>query len=151
MQRRVEGRIKVPFTLDSLPRIANFLGEFTSKSGWGDQMAERLVAVSEETLLTFYHSKKSGDDETDRQVVLVARKDRDAAILEFVISTFEDNIQDQIAFLGKQVSEESIEQEVSIRMLKHIASSVRHQQFRNTDVLTIRVEAVKRTASGNLI
>ena len=144
-------RIKVPFTLDSLPRIADFLGEFTSRSGWGAQMAERLVAVSEETLLTFYHSKKSGDDETDRQVVLVARKDRDAAVLEFVISTFEDNIQDQIAFLGKQVSEESIEQEVSIRMLKHIASSVRHQQFRNTDVLTIRVEAVKRTASGNLI
>ena len=36
--------------------------------------------------------------------------------------------------------------------LKHIASSVRlHQQFRNTDVLTIRVEAVKRAASGNLI
>ena len=142
-------RIKAPFTLDSLPRIADFLGEFTSKSGWGDQMAERLVAVSEETLLTFYHSKQSGDDDTDRQVVLTARKDRDAAILEFVISTFEDNIQDQIAFLGKQVSEESIEQEVSIRMLKHIASSVRHQQFRNTDVLTIRVEAVKRAASGN--
>ena len=60
-------------------------------------------------------------------------------------------IQDQIAFLGKQVSEESIEQEVSIRMLKHIASSVRHQQFHNTDVITIRVEAIKRAASGNLI
>ena len=63
------------------------------------------------------------------------------AILEFIISTFEDNIEDQLAMLNEHVSEEFVEQEVSIRLLKHIASSVRHQQFHNSDVVTVRVEA----------
>ena len=34
-----------------------------------------------------------------------------------------------------------MEREVSLRLLRHIASSVRHQQFHETDIVTVRVEA----------
>ena len=32
------------------------------------------------------------------------------------------------------------EQEISLRLLRHLASSVRHQQYHDTDVVTVRVE-----------
>ena len=34
-----------------------------------------------------------------------------------------------------------MEREVSLRLLRHIASSVRHQQFHDTDIVTVRVDA----------
>ena len=33
-----------------------------------------------------------------------------------------------------------MEREVSLRLLRHIASSVRHQQFHDSDIVTVRVE-----------
>ena len=33
-----------------------------------------------------------------------------------------------------------MEQEVSLRLLRHYASSVRHSQYHDTDVITVRVE-----------
>ena len=142
-------RITVPFTPTSLPQIGEFLSEFSLRNGWESWMTDRLAAASEETLLTFYQSNETANDEVQRQLILVARRDRNVAILEFVISTFEDNIEDQIAMLNEHVSEEFVEQEVSIRLLKHIASSVRHQQFYNSDVVTVRVEA-KQSVSARL-
>ena len=134
-------RINVPFTPTSLPQIREFFSEFSLRHGWESWMADRLTAASEETLLTFYQPHVPADNAVQRQLILAARRDGNVAILEFIISTFEDNIQDQIAMLHEHVSEEFIEQEVSLRLLKHIASSVRHQQFHHTDVVTVRVEA----------
>lgn len=37
--------------------------------------------------------------------------------------------------------DDAIEREVSLRLLRHVASSVRHQQYHDTDILTVRVEA----------
>ena len=34
-----------------------------------------------------------------------------------------------------------VEQEISLRLLRNYASSVRHQQFHDTDIITVRVEA----------
>ena len=33
-----------------------------------------------------------------------------------------------------------IEREVSLRLLRHLASSVRHQQYHDTEIVTVRVE-----------
>ena len=43
--------------------------------------------------------------------------------------------------LGDRVTGQQAEQEVSLRLLRHLASSVRHQQYHETDVVTVRVEA----------
>ncbi len=51
----------------------------------------------------------------------------------------EENLEDHIALLGDQV-ETPNERELSLRLLRHFASSVRHQQYHNIDIVTVRVD-----------
>ncbi|MCY4360710.1 MAG: hypothetical protein OXE42_00795, partial [Gammaproteobacteria bacterium] len=57
-----------------------------------------------------------------------------------VIAPREENLQDQLALPGEQTDEISIEREDSLRLLRPLASSVRHQQFHDTDIVTVRVK-----------
>ena len=129
-------RLEVELKVSALPKIREFLLGFASQSGWDAKMANRLDAASEETLLTLMQR----DDVGERRLLLVACKEDGGAILEFVTSTGEENLQDRIALLGARIDEALVEQEVSLRMLRHLASSVRHQQYHGTDIVTIRVE-----------
>ena len=138
-------RIKLPLELASLPKIREFLSAFSKRNGWDTTMTERLNAASEETLLTFHESDEV-EEHKGKYLGLLVRKEDDEAVLEFVISTNEENLEDKIALLGDQVTVEPVEQEMSIRLLKHIASSVRHQQYYNTDIVQVRVKAPKEVA-----
>ena len=76
-----------------------------------------------------------------RRLHLSAQREDDGAILEFVAAPGGENLQDRMALLGAETDEETIEHEVSLRLLRHLASSVRHQQYHDTDVLTVHVKA----------
>ncbi len=71
----------------------------------------------------------------------MAGGERDAAVLEFIAATDETNLEDQMALLGERAAGGLMEQEVSLRLLQHYASSVRHNQYHDTDVITVRVES----------
>ena len=113
---------------------------FAARSGWDEQMAARLDAVSEETLLTLLADDEAAADATPRRLQVVARREDGGATLEFVASRGEENLQDQIALLGESIADGVIEREMSLRLLRHLASSVRHQQYHDTDVITVRLE-----------
>ena len=133
-------RLEVEFKVSALPKIRKFLLGFASQSGWDAEMANRLDAASEETLLTLIRRDPTGEG-PDRRLLLVASKQDGAAVLEFIASTGEENLQDRMGLLGARIDEALIEEEVSLRLLRHLASSVRHQQYHGTDIVTIRVEA----------
>ena len=42
--------------------------------------------------------------------------------------------------LDARGEETPVEQEVSLRLLRHLASSVRHQQYHDTDIVTVQVK-----------
>ena len=67
------------------------------------------------------------------------------SIVEFIAATDEANLQDQMAALSEQAAGGRLEREVSLRLLRHYASSVRHSQYHDTDVITVRVEAAGPT------
>ena len=138
-------RIEVPFQISVLPEIREFLGTFASRSGWGEAMTERLDSASEETLLTLleHYRSEDGDGDAERRLLLIAHKERDEAVLEFIASTGDANLEDQIALLSERATEAEapVEHEVSLRLLRHVASSVRHQQYHDTDIVTVRVKA----------
>ena len=138
-------RIEVPFQISVLPEIREFLGAFASGSGWGEAMTERLDSASEETLLTLleHYRSEDRDGDAERRLLLIAHKERDEAVLEFIASTGEENLEDQIALLSERATEAEapVEHEVSLRLLRHVASSVRHQQYHDTDIVTVRVKA----------
>ena len=132
-------RLEVEFGLSALQKIRDFLGVFASRNGWGITMADRLDAVGEEALLTLLGQDEAEEERQRRRLLLVAHKEDGAAILEFVASMGEENLQDQIALLSEQPAEDLIEREVSLRLLRHLASSVRHQQYHDVDIVTVRV------------
>ena len=158
-------RIETRFDPSELPKIRDFLGDFSARSGWGPEMTNRLAAAAEEALLTFARSDGADDDpasgdndlegsagrlpgtdgpsarrDTRRRLLLNAHRERDGAVLEFFIAPRAENLQDRIALLG-ETGESSVEREVSLRLLRHLASSVKHQQYHDTDIVTVRVQA----------
>ena len=76
-------------------------------------------------------------------MLLVAGGERDAAVLEFIAATDETNLEDQMALLSERTVGGRIEQEASLRLLRHYASSLRHKQYHDTDVITVRVESAR--------
>ncbi len=141
-------RLELEADVSVLPKIREFIGEFAASSGWDSKMADRLDAASEETLLTL--AGPEGDDEQRerRRLFLSARKEADGAVLEFIAAAGKDNIQDRIGLLAERPDYLLMEREVSLRLLRHIASSVRHQQFHDTDIVTVRVDAPVTTREG---
>ena len=132
-------RIETAFDLEVLPKIREFLATFAVRSGWDAAMAARLDAACEETLLTLV--REDEDEENRRRVRLSAHREGNGAVLEFVVTSREDNIQDRLALLADDPGDAPAEVEVSLRLLRRLASSVRHQQYHGTDIVTIRVAA----------
>ena len=137
-------RIEAVFDLTVLPKIREFLGAFVSRSGWDAAMAERLDAACEETLLTLVRQ----ENEEERRLRLVAYREGGGAVLEFVVASRDENVQDRLALLGDEPGEAPAEEEVSLRLLRRLASSVRHQQYRGMDVVTVRVAAPGPAGGG---
>ena len=132
-------RMESAFDLSALPKIRKFLEVFAARQGWDRETADRLVAASEETMLTL--NPGHGDTGERRRLLLVAHKEGAGAVLELVVATGEGNLQDRIELLGDERAVETPEEmEVSLRLLRHFATSVRHQQYHDTDIITLQVE-----------
>ena len=133
-------RIEVTLDIMALENIHAFIAAFSSRSGWDRVMSDRLNAAAEETLLSLVRQDKTVENPEARRLLLMARKQDDGAILEFVALTGSGNLQDRLLLLGEQVEGESAEREISLRLLRHLASRVHHQQYHDTDIVTIHVD-----------
>ena len=132
---RIETRLEV----SALPKVREFLAAFASRSGWDESMADRLDAAGEETLLTLIGPDGDAAGADRRRLLLTARKEDGGAVLEFVAATGEGNLQDRIALLGEEAGEVPVERETSLRLLRHLASSIHHEQYHDTEIVTVRV------------
>ena len=132
-------RLKTDLTRESFSKVDTFLADFAARGKRDEEMTDRLRAVGEELLLTLTRQEADGGGKASRHLLLVARDDGDAVDLEFAATTDEANLEDQLALLSEQISESPVEEEVSLRLLRHYASTVRHQQFHDMDVVTVRV------------
>ena len=88
------------------------------------------------------------ENEEEHRLRLVACRDGCGAVLEFVVANRDENVQDRLALLGDEPGEALAEEEVSLRLLRRLASSVRHQQYRGMDVVTVRVAAPPPAGGG---
>ena len=139
--RRV--RMETALEVQSLPRIQQFLEDFAGRKRLGSGTALRLGHAAEETLLLLI--EQGTDDETaaPRRLRMTARSDAGGAELEFLAAGGEGNIEDRMAIIGGHVAEEPGEQEFSLRLLRHLATSVHHQKYQDTDIVTVRVDPAK--------
>ena len=132
-------RIETEFGPSALPQIREFLGTFAAKTGLDAETSDRVDAAAEEALLSLTRPETSAGDPARRRLVMTARRDAGDVALEFVVAPRDENLQDRLALLSGEVEETSAESEVSLRLLRHLASSVQHRQYYDTDIVTIRV------------
>ena len=93
-------RMQAELGVTALPLIIKFLHKMAARSRWDDAMTNRLEAVSEETLLTLL--EQPGDRQRkQRQMLLIARKDGDGVMLEFIAASGDGNVEDRIAHLAE--------------------------------------------------
>lgn len=141
-------RVELAFDAAALQEVQTFVRAFAAHNGWSAGMAERLDAASEETMLTLLDRDEAAGEAAQRRLFLVARREGSAAVLEFVAAKGEENLEDRIALLGEAGASDSLEREVSLRLLRHLASSVHHQQYHDIDIVTVRVDPPRMDRSG---
>ena len=73
------------------------------------------------------------------RLAIVARPHGTMVELEFVATTRQQNIEDQLAFLTDEAAVPTAD-DLSLRLLRYHASAVRHQKFHGVDIVTIQVE-----------
>ena len=77
-----------------------------------------------------------------RRLRVTARAESGGAELEFLAATGEGNIEDRMALVGGRAAEVPVEHDLSLRLLRHLATSVRHQKYHDTDIVSVRVDPV---------
>ena len=135
-------RLKTRLTPQTWPDIDAFLAKFAARKRLGEEMALRLRAVGEETMLLLTGGDTpdaTGEGDAGRRLLLVARSDGDDVDLEFIATTNEMNLEDQLAMLTEAAASVPVESETPLRLLRHYASSIRHQQYHDIDIVMIRV------------
>ena len=132
-------RLEVSLDPEALPNLTEFLRAFASRSGWNRPSTERLVLVAEETLMSLLAEDEDDPvEERPRRLIVTARKTMGGAELEFISAGEEENLEDRLSYLGESPDIPD-GRDISFRLLRHYASSVRHQKYHGVDVVTVNI------------
>ena len=133
-------RIETALGVEALPEVTGFLREFASRRDWGEDAVQRLCSAGEETLLSLAQPEGDAESVGKRRLLVIARGSRKAAEVEFIAAPGEENLEDRMVLLTERGGGVPAEREISLRLLRHYASSVHHQQYHDTDIVAVRVE-----------
>ncbi len=122
--------------VEALPELDEFLGTLAADAGWDETATSRLRLVGEEAVASLMEVNK---DEAPKRLIVMARPAADVVELEFLVVLEEGNLEDQLAYLGEHTDTPE-QSEVSLRLLQHFASSVRHRKYSGIDVVVVEVE-----------
>ncbi len=142
-------RLVTTLGVNALPEISGFLEGFAARAGWDGGMLQRVQLASEEALVSLMGEEgaegaEGGEGGPARRLRLSVRSEHGAAELEFLAVSGEGNLEDRMALAGEHSVEIEAEHDFSLRLLRHLAASVRHQKYHDVDILTVRVEVPAR-------
>ena len=146
-------RLEVSLSMSSLPEIDRFLQEQAAQSGWNEVSTRRLRSAGEEALLSLVRPDQEGeemimslvppdkppDPDVEPRLIIRTRPDPKVVEMEFLAVFDDENLEDRLACLSEE-SEGLQEGELSLRLLRHFASSVHHQKYHGLDVVTVQVK-----------
>ena len=137
-------RIETALDTNSVPELDSFLQEFATRHGWSEAAATRLRSVGEEALLCLLGSPEEEETEQThqrkgRRLLVTVHTEGRGAELEFLAAPGQRNLEDMLVLLPVAPGD-AVERDLSLRLLRHQAASVRHQQYHSTDVLTVQVD-----------
>lgn len=132
-------RLEAELDAAELPAIDEFLSEIAAELDWDEPSGGRLRAAGEETLLSLLQRDDEEPAEQAPSLRITARPEGGLVELEFVATTDRENLEDQLAYLSDEIRLPEAN-EISLRLLRHQAASVRHQKYHGIDIVTVLVE-----------
>ena len=142
MTTRGRSRLETRLNSDAVPKLESFLREFAASSKRDPSWVDRLILVGEETLANLLSEETESSDES-RHLVVMARSAGSGVELEFLCASDAENLEDRLTYLGDS-PEIADSDQFSFRLLRHFASSVRHQKYHDIDIITVSVEGPGR-------
>ena len=139
LSRRRGRRLQVALNDDAPARLDEFLRSLASKLRWNADATDRLSAAGEETVAILKQEEDAVTGGQARRLVVSARAEGNAVEMEFVTALEGENMEDRLSYLGDLPAIPD-ENEVSFRLLRHYASSVRHQKYHGVDIITVSVD-----------
>ena len=133
-------RIETELDISALPDIQEFLRGLASSARWNRKSIAKLDSAGEETLATMLHLRDDHEDYETPRLVVIARPSAGAMEMEFMAVFSEENIEDRLSYMSEQAEAPDVS-ELSFRLLRHYASSVRHRKYHGIDIVTVRVDA----------
>ena len=131
-------RLNVAMNISSLPGIDSFLQDFAAGTGWNEASTNRLRSAGEETLSSLLSQDMGSEDDAKKRLIVAARRTEAAIEMEFVVTAEGENLEDKLAYMNEQPEIQS-EGDISFRLLRHYASSVKHNKYHDTDIITVQV------------
>ena len=135
-------KLRIDLSQSSLPAVDDFLRQFADRHSWTVEGKNRLCLVGEEVMLSLLNEENDDPAEQKRRLVATIRPDSGSAELEIVVASdnaIQGNIENHIAYLDQDQALED-EQQLSVRILRHYASSVHHRKYYGIDVISCRVD-----------
>ncbi len=135
-------KLRIDLSQSSLPAIDDFLCRFADGHNWTEEGKNRLRLVGEEVMLSLFDEEDNAPAEQKRRLVATIRPDSGSAELEIVVASddaIQGNIENRMAYLGPDQALED-ERQLSVRILRHFASSVHHRKYYGIDIISCRVD-----------
>ena len=132
-------RLEVTLDMSSLQAIDEFLARLASRLAWNEASTLRLRSAGEETLASLLSQDDGIEGSDSPRLIVVARPQGKMVELEFVATTRQENIEDQLAYLTDEDAVPTVD-DISLRLLRYHASAVRHQKFHGVDIVTVQVQ-----------
>lgn len=136
-------RLESELDMSALPALDSFLWAVEARAGWNEASQERLRAAGEEALSSMLQLRDNYVGDESPRLVVLARPQSGIIEMEFLAVSPEENIEDLLAYMSEQAEEPDVG-EVSFRLLRHYASSVRQRKYYGIDIVTVQVDAQPR-------
>lgn len=133
-------RLETELDISALPDIQEFLRGLASNVRWSQDSIDRLCSAGEETLSTMLELRDDYDVDKTPRLVVIARPAARTMEMEFLAVFSEENIEDRISYMSEQAEAPDVS-ELSFRLLRHYASSVRHRKYHGIDIVAVKVDA----------
>ena len=133
-------RLETELDISALPDIQEFLRGLASNVRWSEESIAKLSSASEETLSAMLELRDDYDVDQTPRLVVIARPSARIMEMEFLAVFSEENIEDRISYMSEQAEAPNVS-ELSFRLLRHYASSVRHRKYHGIDIVTVQVDA----------
>ena len=135
-------KLRTDLSQSSLRAVDDFLCQFADRHNWTEEGKNRLRLVGEEVMLSLFNEENDGPVEQKRRLVATIRPDSGSAEIEIVVASddaTQGNIENRMAYLGQDQALED-EEQLSLRILRHYASSVHHRKYYGIDIISCRVD-----------